>query len=267
MSASATSIRSARPQTAASVLDAESRRLRVRGGMPVGIVVALVTGTLAGVAALLVLRSLTATTTHVVATTPLEMGGLLAALVMAIATASLIGRDGAGQLALALSLTPRRALLHWSRATAFATTGAIVTGAAVIVPAVVGVAVTGGGSVGWAALGVLLIALAGGWLALLAFGLATLARRGGPAVLILVGLLIVLPLVLGSVGGLLPPAVAGLAETAVRVCPTTLFIEAVAVSTVPSQGIAGVLAGQAGLATWACVAGVISGSVFHRRDA
>lgn len=232
-----------------------------------GLLLAAVLGILPSLVVLAILGSLADSTTHVLVTTPIELGGLLSALVLAIAIVFLVGRDSAGHLALALTLTPRRGRLHLSRATSFALAGAVVSGSAAIVTAVAAVAVARGNSVGWAALGVMLIASASACLALVAFGIATLIRRAGPAVLVLIGVLIVLPLVLALVGGALPAGMSALAETTANATPTALFMRAIAVSTVPTQGLAGVLAGQAGLAAWAGLSAVVSGYTFSRRDA
>lgn len=49
--------------------------------------------------------------------------------------------------------------------------------------------------------------------------------------------------------------------------PDALFLEAIAVSTVPSQGFVGVVSEQLGLAAWAVAATALAGVAFGRRDA
>jgi hypothetical protein len=259
--------RKALTQGLREVFRAEAARIRRRGGMPTGVIVAWCVGVLSSLGLLTVLVSLSESASQVLVTAPIEVGAFLSALVLATSVVFLVGRDSSGHLLLALTLTPRRVRLHTSRAAAFASTGAVVCGSSAIVPAAAGIVVTGGTTAGPALLGVLLVTLAAAWMALLAFGIATLARRGGPAILIFIGLLVVLPLVLGSVGGALPPAMSAIVEGLLSANPTVLFLQATNASTIPTEGFVGILIGQLGLALWAASAATIGGYLFARRDA
>ncbi len=257
---------SVNPQRPWNVLAAELRRVRRRGGMPTGIIAALALGTIPAIGTLIVLRSLADATPYVVVTTPLELGAFLASLTVATATVLLVGRDGFGHINLALTLTPRRARLHATRAVAFFLTGAAVAATVGTVAAAAGVAVTDVTAAGWASLGVALVASAGGWLTLLAYGITTLVRRSGPAVLVFLGLL-VLPLLLAALGGALPVDVAAAGQAVLSATPISLFMEAISVTTVPNDGLGAVLIGQTGLAAWALAVTSLAGFLFARRDA
>lgn len=235
--------------------------------MPVGIVVAFVIGTASGVGALIVLRTLADRATYVVVTSPIEVGGLLASLPIAISTVLLVGRDSEGHLKSALALTPGRTRLYVSRCIAFLIVGGAVGAAVSIVTAIAGVFTTGGAFAPWAGLGVLLVSFAAAWFAVLALGIATIVRRGGLALLVLIGLLIVLPLLLGTLSGMLPSDVASLAQAVVNATPTPLFGQAIGVSGVPRSGPDAVLAAQAALGAWSVSIAVLAGIVFARRDA
>lgn len=256
-----------RPQRATQVIRAEVRRVRRRGGMIAGIFVASGIGILSAMTTLAVLASVADSSSHVVVTTPLEVGGLVSALGVALAATFLVGRDANGHLAIALTLAPKRWMLHIARAAAFAITGTAVCVVVAVTATVAGSAVAGATGAGWGAVGVMLVGVAAGSLVLFAFGIGTLVRSPGVGVLVLAGLLVVLPLALALVGAMLPAPLASVAEVVANSTPTALFLEAIAVSTVPNEGFVGVVSGQLGLAAWAVAAIALAGVVFGRRDA
>lgn len=256
-----------RAQTVTDVVLAELFRLSRRGGIRVGLVVATCVGLVGGVAAFITLLSLASDASHVVVTTPIELCAFLALVCATLVIAGQAGRDGGGQVGVALALVPRRGRLHVGRAAATMICGVAATLTACAAVALLSLWL----SEAWVFAGVVLLGiacavLASVWLALLAFGLGTLVRSSPIAVLILLGVLLLLPLSVGLVGGFVPAA-APFADFIATVTPGRLLLDALAVSVVPDQGIGRVAGGQLGLAAWGIITSASAGVLFRRRDA
>lgn len=256
-----------RTQTVADVVVAELFRLSRRGGIRVGLIVSTCIGLVGGVAVLITLLALASESSHVVVTSPIELCAFLVTVGATLVIAAQVGRDGGGQIGVALALVPRRGRLHVGRAIA-----AILWSISATVTACVAVALLclwlneAWRFSGVALLGLACAVLASAWLALLAFGIGTLVRSSPAAVFILLVVLILLPLGVGVVGGF-APAVAPFAEFVATVTPGQLLLDALAVSVMPDQGLGRVAGGQLGLAAWGIITSASAGVLFHRRDA
>ncbi|MGL4256575.1 MAG: hypothetical protein ACRCSL_09580 [Microbacterium sp.] len=253
-------------QTTRIVLRAELRRLARRGGLRAGLVTAIAVGVAVGGMTLAVLASIAQNASHVVVTSPIEATAFVTALALAIAVVFLAGRDTLGHVSIALTLTPARSRLHLGRAGALAACGAAATGLAAALVATVALVLGGASAAGLALLGVGLASVAGMSLVLLAFGVTILVGRSSIAILVIGGLLIALPLAAGLAGGILPPALASVVEAVMGATPTPLLLQALAVSTIPSQGADGVILGQLGLVAWGVSAAAAAGLTFARRE-
>lgn len=253
-------------QSTTLVARAEVRRLLRRGGMRGGVIAAGVSGTALGLVTLLALTALMPDAGHIAVTSPLEVGAFIANLVIAIAIVLAIGRDNAGHLAIALAVTPARGRLYRARVIAVVLIAAPVAAGASLTVGIIGSALDGFAHVGLVITGVLLCALAGASLAVVSFGIATLVRRSSAGLLALIGLLIVLPLIVGALGGLVPAQFSPVVQAIASATPANLMLQGIGVSTIPTNGLLPVLLAQAGLAAWAVAAAAASRLAFVRRD-
>lgn len=188
-------------------------------------------------------------------------------VLLAVSVVLATARDHAGHVALAIALTPRRRRLFAARALAPTVVGS--SAVVLVTTAVAGAAnfLAAGAYIEWALLSVVLVVVATASLCLLAFSLATLARRSGVSVLVFMALFLLPSAIAATVSGLLPSGLARLAGLIADATPAGLLIRATSASTVPSQGMLEVLNGQIGLAAWALTAATLAGVTFIRRDA
>lgn len=262
---SATLVEGRTAQRWGHVFRAEICRALRRGAMRSGVIIIFVVSVTCAMTTLLILEHLPNTHTRLLVTLPIEAGGFVATMFLSIGVIFQLGRDHAGHMSIALTLVPCRSRLYLARAVAFFTIGALTVAAVTGVTALAGVIVTGAAA-NWAVLGIVLMVLAGGWLALLAFAIGSWIRHAGLALLIVIGLLVILPLGVGAAGSLLPHTFASIAQVALDATPSLQLARGTGVSTIPSQGILPVIVGQCGLSAWAIGITYIGGAIFAKRD-
>ncbi|MFJ4029712.1 hypothetical protein ACIPWF_20250 [Paenarthrobacter sp. NPDC089989] len=252
-------------QTLRAVAKAEVRRLLSKGGVPIPVIVA---GTLAlttGILTMFVMKSLAPEPARIMTTTPVELGAFIGALVLSVAAVFAVGRDHAGQLGLALSLTPNRSRLFMARTMSWVALTAVVIAICTTVLAALGFVLSEGRFAGSGLLSVAVAVPGSASMVLIAVALAHLVGRAFGSVLLLVGVNLLLPLGVFAVGTMIPAQAAEAVDFLLNVTPTPLFIRAVGATTIEELGPGHLLLGQFGLVLWALVLTGLAHAVFRRR--
>ena len=253
-------------QSARTVLRAEKQRLLRSGGVRGTVVAAGGLGALIGSATLIVLLVVADSASRVLVTTPLEAAAFFTSVVYALGVVFATCRDELGRLLFASSLTPARRRLHLARALATAAVAAFTASGSTGLVGVVACTAVSSAYWTWCVLGVLLAGLGAASLSLLAFGIASLLRSAALSVVAFLSIVILLPLLPGLLGAALPSHLIDLIDGAAVATPGPLLVQAIAVTSIASQGLSDTATGQVGLMLWATGSIGLSAIVFQRRD-
>jgi ABC-type transport system involved in multi-copper enzyme maturation permease subunit len=264
------------PQSARIVMMSEIRRAFRRGGIRRGVLGAMLLGIACGIGAMSIFRYFqessgvaSSSADSLAINLPVEMTAGTIGLCLAIIFTNYVAKDApSGLLSTALTLVPRRSRLNTARWAALAVIGFGASFVSTTITAFAASAVNPPfvNAIGLGLRGAVVSAIATATLASIVFFAAFIAGRPVPAILMIIGLLVLLPLALATMQAVLPSGLSAVVGTLVEFSPTPLFFQSIATSTVASLGYERLVLAQFCLLVWALAAVFISVVIFRRRD-